>query len=445
MASVQRWTGAETKALRLAMRQTSRGFAEHLGVEPRTVAKWEQRGETITLLPESQALLDTALRRASAEVQERFRDAIGAQAPAESDAEPDGAPSDWVLVPVEVNGQEVFVPVDRRTLLKAGLGAAVGLGGDDKRGTESAPAHRLRLTTANQIADCLDHLRDQWHLLVRTDNLFGPRHAVRGVLDQLLIIEDLLGSVRADARREVVGLGARYAESASWLFEDSGDLGAANRWNTRAMEWAHQADDQAMVSWTLYRRSQQASADGDAADVIGLAQAAGRHGRLPAPMRAAITQQEAQGHALDGDEVTAQRMLDEAHQWAASDVAGDARGGHGSFCTASYLELQRAASWLALDRPERAIRLYEATIPELPSVYRRDRGVALSGLAAAYGAIDEPEQAAQVATEALAIAHSAGSARTINSLAAVGRGLRRHRALPAVTQFLDALPVGGPS
>lgn len=72
VATVQRWTGAETKALRLAMRETSRGFAEHLGVEPRTVAKWEQRGTTITLRPDSQGLLDTALRRASEEVRERF-------------------------------------------------------------------------------------------------------------------------------------------------------------------------------------------------------------------------------------------------------------------------------------------------------------------------------------------------------------------------------------
>lgn len=72
VGTVQRWTGAETKALRLAMRQTIRGFAEHLGVEPRTVAKWEQRGATITLLPESQGLLDTALRRAPEEVRERF-------------------------------------------------------------------------------------------------------------------------------------------------------------------------------------------------------------------------------------------------------------------------------------------------------------------------------------------------------------------------------------
>lgn len=427
------------------MRQTNRVFAERLGVDPRTVAKWEQRGETITLLPESQAMLDTALGHASDEVQERFGASTGVphdDAVTSAGTIDDGIaslPPEAVLVPVQIDGREVFVPVDRRTLLQAGTGAALahlGLSGT----ASGAAAPRLRLTTASQVEASLAHLRDQWHLLVKTDNLFGPRHAVRGVLDQLQVISDLLVSARESARREVIKLGARYAESASWLFEDSGDLDAARHWNGRAMEWAHEADDHTMLSWSLFRRSQQAAVGGDAAEVIGLAQAAGRdHAELSAPMRAAITQQEAHGHALDGDEAAAQRTLDEAHQWAATDTSGDARSGHGSFCTASYLELQRAACWLTLKRPGRAIQLYEATIPELPPVYRRDRGVALGRLAAAYGAADEPERAAEIASEAFAIAQSAGSTRTLNDVVAVGQGLRRHRQLPTVARFLHEL------
>ncbi|MCA1696805.1 MAG: hypothetical protein LC749_19910, partial [Actinobacteria bacterium] len=72
MAAVQRWTGAETKALRQAMRLSIRVFAAHLGVDARTVNKWEARGNTITLLPDTQSLLDTALDRAPEEVKIRF-------------------------------------------------------------------------------------------------------------------------------------------------------------------------------------------------------------------------------------------------------------------------------------------------------------------------------------------------------------------------------------
>lgn len=308
------------------------------------------------------------------------------------------------------------------------------------------PRRQIRFGTADQVEDMVFHLREQWHLLVKTDNLLGPRYAVCGMLDQLATIEDLLATTAISARRDVVRLGAQYAESASWLFEDSGDLATAHHWNNRAMEWAHEADDYLMLSWSLFRRSQQAVASRNAVQVISLAQAAARTERelLPA-MRAAIAQQEARGYAMDGDERTAQTKLDEAHKWAATDTTGDARSGHGSFCTTSYIELQRADCWLTLGNPDRAIHLYETTIPLLPTVYRRDRGKALGRLASAYVAIDEPEQAARVASEALDIAESVGSARTLAEIHAVGEQLASDRQLAPVADLLDELAMDGSS
>jgi DNA-binding transcriptional regulator YiaG len=72
MVSVQCWTGAETKALRQAMRLSIRAFAAYLGIDARTVNKWEARRTTITLRPHTQALMDTALARAPEEVKTRF-------------------------------------------------------------------------------------------------------------------------------------------------------------------------------------------------------------------------------------------------------------------------------------------------------------------------------------------------------------------------------------
>ena len=71
--TVHRWTGRETKRLREALRLTQRQFAEHLGVSDRAVAKWESGGIDYVPRPETQALLDTALARASDEETERFR------------------------------------------------------------------------------------------------------------------------------------------------------------------------------------------------------------------------------------------------------------------------------------------------------------------------------------------------------------------------------------
>src|SRR2546427_254810 len=77
--------------------------------------------------------------------------------------------------------------------------------------------------------------------------------------------------------------------------------------------------------------------------------------QLATPTRAAIRVQEAYGHALDGNEQASQRLLDEAHRWAASDIVGDAHEGHGSYCTPSYIEIQRASCWLATGKPTKAI------------------------------------------------------------------------------------------
>lgn len=302
------------------------------------------------------------------------------------------------------------------------------------------------LASPSQVGDVLVHLRDQWHLLVKTDNLLGPRHAVRGVVDQIAVIEELLRVTRDVTRREVAQLAAQYAESAAWLHEDAGDLPRARYWTGRAIEWAHEAQDPLMLAWTLFRRSQQALTEHDAGQAVGLAQAAHLDGsRLPPPMRAAVVQQEARGFALDNDEATSQRLMDTAHQWAAADDSGDARQGHGSFCTPSYIEIQRAECWQMVGRPQRAISTYEAALADLPAVYHRDRGVALAGLATAYAANREPDRAATVATEALRIARASGSSRTLGAVSAVGQALGPFRNVQSVAALLDQLAESAPA
>ncbi|MFC5188038.1 hypothetical protein [Actinomadura harenae] len=73
MPTVRVWTGRETRALRHALRQSVRVFAQNeLGVAVRTVSKWEHLGAATQPRPDTQAILDTTLQRASPEVQARF-------------------------------------------------------------------------------------------------------------------------------------------------------------------------------------------------------------------------------------------------------------------------------------------------------------------------------------------------------------------------------------
>jgi tetratricopeptide (TPR) repeat protein len=237
-----------------------------------------------------------------------------------------------------------------------------------------------------------------------------------------------------------LSLGAEYAESAAWLHEDAGDQ-IATFWTGRALAWAHAAEDHRLVAWSLFRRSQQVAAQRDVAQAIGLARAAqdvGSH--LSDQMRAAVTQQEAYCLALDGDEASCQRILDKALGWAATDdTQGDARSGHGAFCTTSYIEMRRAQCWLALGRAERSVPLYEAALAGLPAAYNRDRGYGLAQLASGLVAIDEPERAASVASEALTITRGCGSGRALRCIQAVGDKLRKHAKLTSVARLLDEI------
>ncbi|MGH3584928.1 MAG: hypothetical protein ACRDQ0_01275 [Pseudonocardia sp.] len=137
---------------------------------------------------------------------------------------------------------------------------------------------------------------------------------------------------------------------------------------------------------------------------------------MATPTRAAIRVQEAYGHTLDGNEEAAQTLLDDAHTWAASDTAGDAREGHGSYCTPSYIEIQRANCWLTLGKPNKAVALYEKSLATLPVVYERARAASLSRLAVAYVATGQIEQAASAAHAALPVARSGGSMRIIDEV-----------------------------
>lgn len=94
MATVQRWSGIEVRALREAKRMSIREFAAHLGVSERMISKWEAGKENIRPRPVNQAALDTALARCDPDTQARFSFLTGDSLVPEEDgasAEPIGS------------------------------------------------------------------------------------------------------------------------------------------------------------------------------------------------------------------------------------------------------------------------------------------------------------------------------------------------------------------
>ena len=86
-----------------------------------------------------------------------------------------------------------------------------------------------------------------------------------------------------DAQR-LLGWGAKFAESAAWLYEDLGQFQQATSWLDRAHAWALRAGDESMTTWTLVGRARQALERGDAIASLPLSEAAESAGRL-SPLR----------------------------------------------------------------------------------------------------------------------------------------------------------------
>ena len=350
----------------------------------------------------------------------------------------------WLSIALEVPlgelvaAREAQMELTRRQLLRraAVIGGAMlasggrlpllgGAGGGDRPGPPS---------TADP--EVLAHLRQNFAHLDTADWLFGPRHVLPMVDGYLALIHQLLGTSTGSLRSELLGVGTRYAEFASWVNQDAGNLPVAGRWADLALEWAHEASDARMVSYVLMRKSSQAEALSDAGRTIGLATAAQQvQADLPARIRAVAAQQEAHGHALAGAELECQRKLDQALELATADV-GD---GPGRYCSPEFVEIQRASCWLILGQPGRAVALLEQELTRLPAVHRRDRGVYLARLAGAYAATDDVDAAALNARQALEIVGATGSRRIVAELSKLRPSLERWQDVAGVSELSTAV------
>ncbi|MFF7098413.1 hypothetical protein ACFY9A_39505 [Streptomyces rubradiris] len=333
--------------------------------------------------------------------------------------------------------------VDRRQLLRAGSTAAVLPFFPGPAGRSAKP--RLGRMTPDESEALLVHLREMWHLLVQSDNLLGPLHAIASVHHNLGVLQELLDLADPHLRGEALVLAARYGESAAWLHEDCAadatGSGQAAYWTNQAMAWAAEAGDDMMIAWALFRRAQQATAGGHATPTISLSRAVQRYEHVLTPqMRAAALQQEAHGYALAGEEAACHRLIDQAESFAARpESAGDGRSGHGDFATPAYLEGQRANCWLLLGRSDRAVPILSNALDAMPQVYRRDRGLLHARLALAHARTGDVDEGVVHARQALTIARSAGSSRILHETITAVNAMSSASDTPGVAELIRAI------
>lgn len=307
-----------------------RGFSEHLGVAIRTVSKWESRGGDITLLPESQEILDVALNRAPEDVQQRFADLLAAH-----DFVGEAAPPSSMMVPVIVEGRAVLVPVPadpallsslrlsesavlskalplldragqpastgsvdvelerRRALGALAMGAAAAaLPGVRRRVAD--PGHATGMSTVTSVGGSdVEAVREMGTLLSRMEQRRGGGHARSMVLEYFTAeVPDLLaGTFRNEGvRRAMFSAAAELAYLSGWMAFDISEHHAATRDFRVALQLAEEAGDAPLAGHVLRAMAHQAVDLGQPGRALELAEASvdGDRYALAAPRERAL-------------------------------------------------------------------------------------------------------------------------------------------------------------
>ena len=330
--------------------------------------------------------------------------------------------------PLHDTGEDVD-PLSRRSLLGAGVGAALGLN------ATTAPAAPRQIDPR-----LVEHWMNLMHVLRRHDAMFGARGVLDTVRRELSLIADHRRIARGDLHTQLLGVEARWSWLASWLGRDAGDARVADDCADRARRLAQDAGYADMVAYVLMRQSLWAAPDSRKA--IMLANAGRWSPGTSAYMRALCALREAYAHALAGDTTSCERSLADAHRLLPADHAAlDApltpwEGLGSREATPAYVLAEHARCWLSL-RPSKAVTTFEEVLRLWPRERTRGRGIQQAHLALACAAAGEPDRAAAEGLKALDIAHSTRSHVTMRELKRLDRRLAACDA-PAAADFREA-------
>ena len=269
--------------------------------------------------------------------------------------------------------------------------------------------------TESALADSLLATLD---LYSNTDNLAGPQSLVNIAPEQLRFIEDLLSNARGKDRKQLLRVGARYAEFAGWIYQDTGALNSAMQMSSMALDFAQEADDEMLISYILMRRSNIAT-DAKRPELalrfVGAALDKATH--LPPRYRAVALRQRAHVFVQLGQPDDCARTLELAFTFAERSV--DSEKDLAQYCTLEYVEMEAAHCWVELGQADKAIGTLQHSLAGWKPEFRRDLGLCLARLAIAHVSSDQIENALIVADRSLEIVRDTKSFRTEGQLARI--------------------------
>jgi transcriptional regulator with XRE-family HTH domain len=478
VATIRKWTGRESHALREAMRLSQRDFANNLGISAKSVSNWEAGGAEFVQRPESQAILDTKLRQVSDEVRIRF-ELILNTAPASNQPECDTDPgSSAPNRDLQESGTEVsWPPVSQLKIVTAHPAEFPTHPVLNLSKSETRP-DLIRSSFASDTSDMVEAVKRREFLLgmattigfgategvvptfkhvdpelipyfqrqleghYRADMLLGPRALISTVTAQCKLIGQLIDSADKSTRQRMAVVGTSFAAFAAWLYLDAGDIAAALHWHDVAQEMAHRSLDREAVACALVDRAMARTEQGMGVAVMDLCDSALMGaGHLSPELRVFALQQKAHGASIIGDRRQVDALLDAASRFV--DQVDVEVWGVPCLRTPHYVEVHRATCYGRLGLAKEALGVWQHIIPDAPSNARRDIGVWVARQATLSASLREPEWTVELARHAVKVALETGSARVRRELAATKATMTPWQAEPVGRDFAEVLaPIG---
>lgn len=370
MVSVREWTGKESRALRDAFRLSQADWARKLGAHERTVKHWEA-GRSIR--PAYQAVLDTTLSLAPAEVVAAFRAR---------------------LHPNEEND------VDRRQLFKVG---ALGAGGLAVLGIGDAERARWLMSGAGRPdAAALEVVRSTLHSAMQLDDMLGSPSAQGLVIAQQQLVEAMLVDCPVAMRSAALALYAEWTGFAGCLAWDSGEYDTAARLYQLARETAHEAEDADLGAYMLCHLSQLAiwqrrprvAVDHAVAARSWVAQSE------DAPLRAYVAMRAAEAAAVAGQRQACLVALDEADEAIAGVEPCHPSRSRAYFVSEAMMHSYRGNCLSILGEARSAVAATRQALSLMQPQYVRDRAISLLELQRSLVQLGEVDEAANTVGDA---------------------------------------------
>ncbi|WP_170301636.1 helix-turn-helix domain-containing protein [Saccharopolyspora hirsuta] len=291
----------------------------------------------------------------------------------------------------------------------------------------------------------VDSLRDMTTTFRQLDNRFGGGHA-RAMVSTYLVEEvapALHRSRTGAALQEFVVAVAELNQLAGWMAYDVGDTMNGRRHLHRALQLCQKAGDSALAAEMLAGMSHQAAHAGNGPVSVSLAQAA-RDTASGTGLAALVSEtavMEAHGLALLREKRASIAALREAEQ-AYTRAPEQDRPTWLAYYDEAYLAAKMAHCLRELGELEQAERFARRSL-EMTAGYERGRLFNTALLASILADLREVEQACAVGREALRLASSLKSARTVGYLRDFARRLQRHDSLPVVAELGEELRAAG--